>query len=438
MLTENTITENLPPKVERVFVAYSGGVDSHVLLHLVGLCPSLTSKITAVYVHHGLQAEADDWAKHCEAISKYLDVPFLCLKVDAKKSVGQSQEEVARNVRYDALKGLLQAEDVLLVAQHQEDQLETVLLQLFRGAGVQGLSGMPSSIEFGLGVMCRPFLDISKQVINEYAAQYRLHWIEDPSNLSDAFDRNYLRNQILPLLKQRWPRLDKTVSRSARHCAATHKLLNEMAEVEFERIYDIADKTLNIKLLAELELAKQHLVLRRWFTVNALRMPSEKLLQRIVVEVLAARQDANPNVQGTGFSIRRYRNKLFCLRYADIDGEISSEVTWPKELGYVRLSGVGVLSLCESGEGLSKNVWMNADVLIKYRQGAEKLKLAGRTGHHSLKKLFQEQGIPPWVRNKIPLVYLNGQLAVVAGLWISADFVSKEKDSCYQIVWKQE
>ena len=176
MLTPEIILSVIPSQTERVFIAYSGGIDSHVLLHLSASQNEIKSKITAVYVHHGLQKEADAWAKHCEDVSLALGVNFQSLKVNGKKAVGLSPEEVARDARYHALKSLLGNNDVLLVAQHREDQMETVLLQLFRGAGVQGLSAMPLSIAFGLGVMCRPFLDVSKsdctfsvQVCPEYS-----------------------------------------------------------------------------------------------------------------------------------------------------------------------------------------------------------------------------------------------------------------------------
>ena len=219
MPCSKTINSVIHANAEKIFVAYSGGVDSHVLLHLLASMALYKSRITAVYVHHGLQLEAEQWAVHCESVALALGVSFKCLRVNAQKTTRQSQEEVARDARYQALKALLTESDVLLLAQHREDQMETVLLQLFRGAGIQGLSGMPLVIDFGLGQVIRPFLDVSKQAINAYAALHQIHWVEDPSNQSDNFDRNFLRNQIFPQLKQRWPALDKTVARSARHCA---------------------------------------------------------------------------------------------------------------------------------------------------------------------------------------------------------------------------
>ena len=216
-IIESALDQHKQPR--HVYVAYSGGVDSHVLLHFCASIKLLKDKITAVYVHHGLQAEAESWAKHCEKTAEGLGVDFLVLRVNAYAKSGESPEEAARNARYAALKSLMDADDMLLLAQHREDQLETVLLQLFRGSGLRGLSGMPERMAFGQGVMLRPLLNIPKQAINDYAQAHQLSWVEDPSNQSNDYDRNFLRNAVVPLLKQRWPAIDKTVSRSAKHCA---------------------------------------------------------------------------------------------------------------------------------------------------------------------------------------------------------------------------
>lgn len=432
MLTLEVIDSVLSSETERILIAYSGGMDSHVLLHLAASSTEIKSRITAVYVHHGIQAEASLWENHCQAIAEVLNVDFQSLKVNAQQSRGQSPEEVARNMRYGALKTLLGNNDVLLVAQHREDQMETMLLQLFRGAGLAGLSGMPLSIAFGAGRLCRPFLDISKQMIKDYAVQHNLHWIEDPSNDDDKFDRNFLRNQILPQLKQRWPTLDKTVSRSARHCANNQVLLQEIAKNLLKNIFDKTEKTLKIDQLLKLDSHKQHLVIRQWFSSQQLRMPSEKMLERILNEVAVANVCGNPEIQGKNYFIRRYRNKLYCLT-DNVCQATLSEKKWQKGLAVIKLDDVQQIKIIEASEGISKVLWCNSEVSIKYRKGSEKIKLPGRKGHHSLKKLFQEKAIPPWERNNTPLIYINEKLAAVANLWISADFYIEDKGGCYQI-----
>lgn len=434
MLVPDSVISVLPPQTERIFIAYSGGIDSHVLLHLSNSITEIKSKITAVYVHHGLQIEADLWAKHCESVCLALGVKFQCLKVNAQKAVGQSPEEVARNLRYQGFKKILANNDVLLLAQHREDQMETVLLQLFRGAGVQGLSGMPLSVAFGDGVMCRPLLDVSKQTINDYAKENELCWIEDPSNESDDFDRNFLRNQIIPQLKKRWPALDKTVSRSARHCASTNAITQNLAQQLLNNLCDKKDQTLCITQLLELDVNKQHLVVRQWFSQQQLRMPSEIMLHRILNEVAVAKTCRNPIVQGRGYCIRRYRKKLYCLKEDHNNFEMH-EKSWSSDLNQLKLDGEQQISVVDASEGILKTLWKNSEVSVRFRQGSEKIRLPGRNGSHTLKNLFQEKKIPPWERNSIPLIYLNGSLAAVADLWISADFYSTGTVDCVKFSW---
>lgn len=432
MLDINHLFSCLPNQINKVIVAYSGGIDSHVLLHLACHYQPFQSKITAVYVHHGLQQEADLWAEHCQAICLDLNINYQCIEVNAQKTAGQSQEEAARDARYQALQALLDTNDVLLVAQHREDQMETVLLQLFRGAGVKGLSGMPVSSVLGKGKKIRPMLDISKKQIIDYAKKNDLQWIEDPSNESNEFDRNFLRNQVLPQLKLRWPALDKTISRSARHCANSYQVSKNLAEELLENIIDPIDQTINITKLLMLGINKQQLVIRQWFIFFQLRMPSEKIVGRILNEVVAARVDANPEVKGQGYVIKRYREKLYCIT-TEQQIPVQTEQKWPAELKEITLANGNRLAITESKTGIPQAIWNEGNVSVKYRQGSETIKLPGRIGHHSLKKLFQEQSIPPWARNQIPLIYLGQQLIAIADLWISDSVYSEEKEDCYQI-----
>ena len=433
MLKINTITSLIAANTNKVFIAYSGGIDSHVLLHLAALNKELKAKITAVYVHHGLQIEADEWAEHCQHIAQELGVGFKCLTVKVQKTTAQSLEELARDARYQAFESLMESNDVVLLAQHREDQMETVLLQLFRGAGVQGLSAMPLTISFGKGQMCRPFLDVSKQEINDYALAHQLCWIEDPSNQSDEFDRNFLRNQIVPQLKQKWPALDKTIARSARHCGNAQRLTEDLAKQLLTQVCDKTGQTLNISQLLELERIKQNLVIREWFKVNNLRMPAEKILNAILDEVVNAEQSKNPEIRGLGYCIRRYRKKLYCLTSTDTNKQLCEQL-WTIPEKQLILADGSKLVISESSTGIPQRLWDAAEVTIKFRQGAEKISLPGRAGRHTLKKLYQEKGVPPWQRSNIPLIYLDNNLAAVADLWIAADYFD-QNESCYQLDW---
>ncbi len=416
---------------QRFYVAYSGGVDSHVLLHCCASIARLKNKLTAVYVHHGLQVEAEAWVGHCERTAKELGVEFLTLRVNADAAPGESPEEAARNARYAALKSLMAAGDVLLLAQHREDQLETVLLQLFRGSGLRGLSGMPERQAFGSGVMFRPLLNTSKQAICDYAAAHQLSWVEDPSNQSNDYDRNFLRNAVVPLLKQRWPAIDKTVARSAKHCADAQVLVEEVADELFSAAFNPADQTLCISRLMEHQLHPQQLILRHWFRHLGLKMPAQAKVERILNEVVAAAGHRDPVLSGQGYSIRRYRDKLYCLaNLSGTDLQLSNErqavqdaqqdLVWPNGQASIKIAHDQVLSCEPASQGILREQWQKAKVEVRFRRGGEKISLPGRQGHHSLKNLFQEAGIPPWERDAIPLIYLDGMLAAVGDLWISA------------------
>ncbi|MDD2725431.1 MAG: tRNA lysidine(34) synthetase TilS [Methylovulum sp.] len=431
-LVESALARGRTPP--NIFIGYSGGVDSHVLLHLCASSAMLKGKTTAVYVHHGLQAEAGQWAVHCEEIAHSLDVNFQCLRVNAHPQTGESPEEAARNARYAALASLLGQDDVLLVAQHREDQLETVLLQLFRGSGLRGLSGMPERMAFGAGWLLRPLLPISKQAIDAYAQSHSLSWVEDPSNQHSDYDRNFLRNDIVPLLKQRWPALDKTVARAAAHCAEAEAVLGKLAGQLANTAINTDDSTLSISRLLGFSEVEQKLVIRHWLQHLGLKMPSQTVIGRLQTEVLAARADAAPLLSTPSYSLRRYQDKLYCLRPSS--ATLLTGI-WPKGQQAFAINGHQRLVCLPSSRGIAKTVWQQALVEIRARQGGEKIRLPNRQGRHSLKNLYQEAGVPPWERDLMPLVYLDGQLAAVGAIWISAEFYCEEEVGCMAF-WKTD
>ncbi|MDP1772009.1 MAG: tRNA lysidine(34) synthetase TilS [Methylobacter sp.] len=429
LLCEDIISKlDLGNERQRFYIAYSGGVDSHVLLHCCSSMAQLKDKITAVYVHHGLQAEAEAWAEHCEKTAKELGVEFLTLRVNANATPGESPEEAARNARYAALESLISVGDVLLLAQHREDQLETVLLQLFRGSGLRGLSGMPERQAFGSGAMLRPLLNTPKQAICDYAQSHQLSWVEDPSNQSNDYDRNFLRNAVVPLLKQRWTAIDKTVARSAKHCADAQVLVEEVADELFNAAFNSANQTLYISRLTEHQLHPQQLIIRHWFRHLGLKMPAQAFVERILNEVVAAAGHRDPVLSGQGYSIRRYRDKLYCL--TQVVQNAQQDLVWPNGQASTKIAQGQVLSYEPSSKGILREQWQAAKVEIRFRRGGEKICLPGRQGHHSLKNLFQEAGIPPWERDAIPLVYLDDMLAAVGDLWISAQFYIEKTQGC--------
>lgn len=433
LLSSQTIESALNPfnTAGHCFIAYSGGVDSHVLLHLCASIKRLKDKITAVYVHHGLQAEAESWAPHCEKTAEDLGVDFLVLRVKAIALPGESPEEAARNARYTALKSLMDINDVLMIAQHREDQLETVLLQLFRGSGLRGLSGMPEMMPFGQGIMLRPLLNVSKQAINDYARAHALNWVEDPSNQRNDYDRNFLRNEVVPLLKQRWQSIEKTVARSAKHCAEAQILISALADELFAQVFNKNDQTLCISKLQENAYTQQQLIIRHWFQSLVLKMPTQAFIKSLLTQVLAARKDSDPVLSGQGYCVRRYRDKLYCLKQATT--EARQDIIWPAGQSSLTVANDEILSCAPSSAGILREQWHNSTIVVKFRSGGEKICLPGRKGHHPLKNLFQEAGIPPWERQIIPLVYLNSELAAVGDKWISAAFYREKKDACISL-----
>ena len=423
--------DHLVQKANRVYIGYSGGIDSHVLLHACTQLPELKEKIVAVYVHHGLQSLASAWSTHCAQIAHCLNVDFEVKYVNAQAMRGQSPEEAARNARYRAFETLIQQDDLLLTGQHQEDQLETVLLQLFRGSGLRGLSGMPQQFAFGQGWLVRPLLNVRKQSIIDYAQQQALQFIEDPSNQSIVFDRNFLRLHIIPLIKKRWQSVDKTVARAAKHCAQADEILSALAKQRFKTIYDVTDCSINIASLKTQDPTWQSYIVREWFAHLGLKMPSENTIRQILTDMIHSAQDRLPIMQEQGVSIRRYRSKLYLLRHEE---KIFIPCSWTQGHVEIRLSNQKILKAVLSKKGgLAKMHWDTAAITIKMRQGGEVLELPNRQGHHTLKKLFQEAGIPPWIRKTLPLIYLNNELAAVGDLWINKKFYTADQGIRIQI-----
>lgn len=434
-LTPAFIASKLSPHTAKnIIIGYSGGVDSHVLLHLLAHLSEFKNKITAVYIHHGLQACADDWAIHCGQVAHNLDVNFKVVHVNAQPATGQSPEEAARNARYQAFKEIVTENDILLFAQHRNDQLETVLLQLFRGAGLKGLSGMPAAIELSRGVLLRPLLDVNQQEVSAYAQQHKLHWIEDPSNQDMQFDRNYLRQKIIPLLEQRWPGLDITVSRVAKHCAAAQTAISDRVKEQMLAIYQADKQSLSISGLLAQDNLNQQWIIREWLNHLGVRMPRQKVMTAILQDVLLARQGANPVVRHDGYAIRRYQDSLYLVA-EHTKPNLSQVIIWPAGNESLLLADNGQLQLSDAQQGIPRYMWQQGKICVKYRQGGEKIALVNRAGRHSLKKLYQEAGIAPWRRDMIPLIYINGELAAIAGYWISADFYA-QGEVCINLVWE--
>jgi tRNA(Ile)-lysidine synthase len=417
-------------------VALSGGRDSVVLLHAaVQLAPD---RVRATHVQHGLHPDADHWAEHCQLLCERLQVPLRVQRVSVDPNHPQGLEAAARDVRYAALRSELEPAEVLLTAHHEQDQLETFMLQLFRGAGVAGLAAMPLVQVRDEVVHLRPMLHVSAELVEDYALQHRLEWIEDPSNADHQFDRNYLRHKILPLIAERWPSAARSVSRAARLNAVAADLQTELAQL------DLADDAglmwVSIDRLRSLSLARLANVVRYLLRVWQLPVPSEVQLHQALSNLLTPLEDRQPEGCWPGVRVRRYRDRLWFFRAAE-DPVMSmanapGEYSWlPGELldmGPVR----GVLESGTSNGGGIAGKWFAGPLQVKFRRGGETIRPASEAANRKLKKLLQENDIFPWMRCHIPLVYAEDRLLAVGDLWVDADASASAGEPGYRISWR--
>jgi len=293
-------------------VAYSGGVDSHVLLDIMAQAVTLNPElqVSAIHIHHGLNVKADSWAKHCENVCHELQVPIKVIKVNAAVYDGRSPEEVAREARFLAFEQHLEVSQCLLLAHHAEDQAETILLRLFRGAGPNGLSGMSIQSMLGKNKILRPLLTTSKQSIVEYAKQRQLHWIEDDSNQDLRFDRNFLRQDIIPKLMQRWPGMLRSVNRTGALCLETRSLVETLAKQDFDKVQGKTKDALSVTALLSLDSRRRRGVIRYWLRLLNCLPPSRDHMARIEREVLEAKPDRHPKLKLGDYEIRRCKKEL--------------------------------------------------------------------------------------------------------------------------------
>jgi tRNA(Ile)-lysidine synthase len=391
--------------VEKNYVlAYSGGLDSRVLLQVCTFIRNeLPISLKAVHINHGLSPNAILWSKQCENTCRELSVDFQSVTIEAKITSNKSPEEIARIKRYDAFAELLMANDILLTAHQQDDQAETVLLQLFRGAGPKGLAAMPKIKPLGKALHARPLLDVTREELKAYALKNKLQWIEDESNHNVDLTRNFLRHDIIPLLKKRWPTITQTVSRSALHCAEATQLIEEVAAKDLSVF---SSNQLSLNFLLELTPARQRQVLRTWFNTLNIPIPSTVKLRQIQSDFLTAREDKSPYIQWKNVELRRYNNTLYVMKCLS-DHDSHQSFIWDLKKPLI-LPNIGELHVVKNDSNIQK-------VSVRFRQGGEKCVLPGRDHHHELKKLFQCWKVPPWERDRVPLVYVDDQLiAVVA------------------------
>ncbi len=414
---------------KKYWLAYSGGLDSHVLLHLFAKARSLYPiDLKAIYVNHGVSSHALAWEKHCRKKCDELNVTLIQKKLTISSNT--NLEDQLRQSRYRLFEELLEPNDILLTAHHQNDQAETVLLQLCRGAGPQGLAAMPRIKRLGQGFHARPLLDLTREELQSYAEHHELHWVEDESNTNTQFTRNFLRHEIIPILTKRWPGITKTLARTAEHCALAQQWIDQTAEHCLARVKGTLPNTLSVKKLLQLNSIEQRHTLRAWIEQTHFSLPSAVKMQQILQNILLAGEDKMPHVHWGNVEIRRYRDNLFLSERL---GEHDAKQIIPWKLSEpLTLPHIGTLqTLPSKGEGLRADI---ENVTVQFRQGGETLRLPGRKHHHELKKVFQMWGVLPWLRDRIPLIYVDGVLAVIPGWWIAEEFLALDGEPGSQIV----
>jgi tRNA(Ile)-lysidine synthase len=421
------------------WIAYSGGVDSHVLLTAITKLRHNfpETKIKAIHINHGLSPNAEHWQKHCTAICNNLSIELKNFSIAIKADKGESLEEVARKARYKIFKELLVENDCLITAHHQDDQAETVLLQLLRGAGPKGLSAIPAVKALGKGFLLRPLLNFPRAELLDYAEQEKLNWIEDESNLMLNFNRNYIRKQIMPLIKVRWPQAGKTLQRAAKQCAFSVTIDDEIAKQDLVDIQGKQKNNITISKLLYYSEARRNNVIRYWLQQLQLPLPHEIHLQKIMQNVLHSSIDAQPLLTWQGVEIRRYRDDLYAMPpITQNDDKVILQLNLPtlsenllnqtEAISLELPNNLGTL-LATPSKSKELRILPKQIVDIRFRRGGEKIQPYGRKETHELKKLFQEWGVPPWLRNHIPLLYCANNLVAVVGYCVEHSFVVSEE-----------
>lgn len=416
-------------------VALSGGLDSSVLLHgMAALRGGNTGLgVRAVHVDHGLQAAAPAWADACSAFCHSLSLELQVLQLGLDPARGESVEAEARNARYAAIAGILAPGEWLLTAHHRDDQMETVLIQLLRGAGVAGLAAMPARARLGAGWHGRPLLDVDRAELAAYARQASLSWVSDPTNSSMRFDRGWLRERVLPQLRTRWPQAAATVSRSARHLAEAGRLLAALAESDASGLLDDSSR-LSIDGLRRLPQDRQVNLLRWWIRERGLGLPSTARFESILDDLMRARVDAEPVVRWESGELRRYRDRLYAMQPLNEPPSETLHFDPALPAGIELGAGLGRISLAATDQGGLDPVVLK-DIVIRFRAGGESLRPHPARPRKRLKQLCQEAGIVPWMRERLPLLFVGARLAAVGDLWIDAELAVAPGKPAVVPVW---
>ncbi|WP_434664234.1 tRNA lysidine(34) synthetase TilS [Klebsiella sp. MISC125] len=426
------LAQTLQP-YRQFLLAFSGGLDSTVLLHRLVRWREQdpTIQLRAIHIHHGLSANADGWVAHCQQVCQQWQVPLLVERV-VLGDEGLGIEAHARQARYQAFRMALLPGEALVTAQHLDDQCETFLLALKRGSGPTGLSAMSGESNFAGTKLLRPLLNERRESLYQWAMTHQLTWIEDESNQDDAYDRNFLRLRVVPLLSARWPHFAEAVARSASLCGEQEQLLDEMLAAELATLM-AEDGSLAVEPLTTLSAPRRAALLRRWLGAHNALMPSRDVPERIWREVAQAREDAFPCLRLGDFTVRRYQQRLHWVKY--IPGQTEAVLSWPDISEPLLLpADLGELALQPGGALREPN--QGDTVTIRFRASGN-LHIVGRHGGRKLKKIWQELGVAPWRRDTTPLLFYGETLIAAADDLFVTQEGRVEQGKGVQMVWRK-
>ncbi|MGH8027706.1 MAG: tRNA lysidine(34) synthetase TilS [Pseudoxanthomonas sp.] len=414
-----------------LLVGLSGGLDSTALLHTLSQEPTVRAQgLRAVHVHHGLQSAADEWALRCAAFCESLGIELTTVAVQVARDGGEGLEAAARKARYAAFESVLREGEVLVTAHHRDDQAETFLLRALRGSGPDGLAAMRPWRGFAAGLHWRPLLETPRSDLLAYADLHGLAWLEDPSNEDLHHDRNFLRRNILPLLRERWPQAGAAFTRSAVLSADAVELLDREDALALAMVRTADPHALTVSALQALPAPRRARVLRRWIDELSLPpLPGEGVAQ-IETDLLPARADARARFEWRNGVIERWRDLLHAQRRRE-PLPIEWSVEWSGQAP-LPLPGGDLLQL----QGASS---FPSPLRVFARQGGERIALPGRAHSHTLKNVLQELGVPPWEREALPLLSDGaGELLAIADLAYSAGFDAWLREAGARLLWTRQ
>ena len=433
-LTDDAFLERLPEiyRDRRLVVGLSGGLDSTVLLHL---CVALRERgiirsLEAIHVNHGLSPSAAEWQAFCETMCDQCSVPLVSRQVEVKRGTGDGLEASARAARYQQYEEVLRPGDCLLQAHHLNDQAETLLYRVVRGCGVHGLAAIPRERAMGEAMILRPLLDVSREAIHSYAQKHQLEWVDDESNLDVAYDRNFLRHEVLPKINQRWIGALNNLGRLAEDAADATELLDQVAEEDLQQVlsvngipYHAGVPVIDIACLKQLTDYRQRNVLRYWLRSQGYPLPGRAVIQCILDELVSAAQDACPVVSWEGCEVRRHAGAIVAFEPLDNLRPFSCQLVLSANCD-LELPGNGRIYAEKQELPLVLVRSDISDLSLGYRSDimVAPFRLPGRNGSKSLKKWLNELGVPAWVRDRLPILHRSGELVAIPGLLVNAEY----------------